>query len=87
MIDCVKNFNMDRGTISKIVKKYKDRGTVKTTFKSGRPRKISVNTGRIKKRISTANPRKSAKQNYNELIYDHQLTIDIFTDSVRRRLV
>lgn len=87
MSDIAKNFNMYRGTVSKIIKKYKEKGTVETSFKSGRPRKTSVYTDRLIRRISSANPRKTARQIHQELICDQQLVKDISTETVRRRLV
>ena len=61
--------------ISKIVKNIKTE-LVTTAFKSGRPRKPSVNTDRIIRRISTPNPRNLAEQIHNKLIHDYQLTND-----------
>lgn len=87
LIVIAKNFNMYRGTVSKIIKKFKERGTVQTAFKKGRPRKTSVQTDRLITRISLADPKKTARQIYNELIQDNGLICSISTETVRRRLV
>ncbi|KAF2891982.1 hypothetical protein ILUMI_14191 [Ignelater luminosus] len=62
--DIANQLSIYRGTISKLIKKYKEHNTVECALKSGRPQK----TDRKIKHLSVQDPRKTAKQIKNEIV-------------------
>lgn len=83
-IDISRNFQVPKGTVSKIIKKFKERGTVEVKMKPGRPRKTTKRLDKVIKNTSTKDPRKSSKDIKEEILEQHGVLLSDRT--VRRRL-
>lgn len=79
-----KRLNIPKGTVNKIIKKYKTTGSTVNAKQIGRSKKCTNKVDRIIKRISQSDPRKSSREIANEL---RQSNIILSARTVRRRLV
>lgn len=77
------NLNILKGTVSKIIRKYRTIGTVDTAPKSGRPKKMSPRAEKIMIRISKADPRKTSVDIYKEMA---GMGFSVSARTIRRRL-
>lgn len=75
-----------RGTVSKIIKCYLQRGTVDPAVKSGRPRKTSLKMDHIILRKARSDPKKSAVDINKELREEYP-DVNVSDMTVRRRLL
>ncbi|KAF2897574.1 hypothetical protein ILUMI_08600 [Ignelater luminosus] len=83
-IDIVKQLQMIRGTISKIIKKNTECCSCTTRPRSGRPKKITPIVERYIKRLSAVNSRASATHICKEIVEQNLSNISVRT--VQRRL-
>lgn len=67
-IDIARNLSIPKGTVSKLIKKFKLTNCTTNLPKSGRPNKCSPRVCRLIKRISEANPEKSSRDIQRELV-------------------
>lgn len=79
-----RDFAMPQKTVDNIVKRQKVRGTVGRAPKSGRPRKTTAREDKLIKRMSLADPRKTAVDIASDLRKYHHLDVHVAT--VKRRL-
>jgi transposase len=77
-----RRFVIPRYTVCRILQNYQERGHLDDILKTGRPRKSSLTTDRLIKRISQNDPWKSAPRIKSEIE-----NLNLSTRSVQRRLV
>lgn len=78
--EIAKKHQISIGAISKIMKKHEMLGTVERKFGSGRPRKTSVHTDRIIRRLARSDPDKSCR------VIKEDLNLDVTSRTVSNRL-
>ena len=74
-------FQVSKQTVSKIIKRHKDRGHVESLTRGGRPRKTSIRTDKLIKRTSQKYPTMSGCQILNEFT-----DVNVSTRTILRRL-
>lgn len=77
-----KRFEIGRYTVSRIISTYNERGHLEALPKSGRPRKTTIHTDRLIKRISQNDPFKSAPRIKAEIA-----GLNVSYRTIQRRLV
>ncbi|CAK9829693.1 Transposable element Tcb2 transposase [Anthophora retusa] len=83
--DVSRRFNIAKQTVYCIQKRFQERGHLENKFKSGRPKKTSIRQDRQIRRLSIADPRRTAVEIHRSLIDTDDLDISVRT--VRRRLM
>ena len=79
-----RDFSLPQKTVDNIVKRYDVRGTVSRAPKCGRPKKTSLRQDKLIRRLSTADPRRTAVDITKDL-NEHYAT-DIHVSTTKRRL-
>lgn len=79
-----RRFDIPKQTVYSIKKRFQERGHLDNMSKSGRPKKTSIRQDRKIRRLSVADPRRSAVNIHKNLNQTNDLNISVRT--VRRRL-
>lgn len=79
-IDIAKILKISKGTVTKIIQKFDERGHVNNSVKTGRKRKTTAHTDRCIVREVKKNPFTTARE------VKENLNLPVSTDTVRRRL-
>ena len=81
-IDIARLYNINRCVVTKIIKRFDERGTVRTARRNGRPRKTTIRTGRKIVRMSKKDPFLTSTEIRNRLDL-----LEISSKTVSRRLI